>query len=218
MTRFLVTIPAKMGYKPRNNRFRKSEDKSMFPVKSRGVGSFFAVLILMTVFLFFPQQAAFCSRIIVPQKACAANLRVLQGAMELYQMDTNRKPLSADETGLVKLLNDSGMIKSPLKCHGPNYLVYSFSVMKFIFGPSGPSTRTISVPVTGGVLEYRLKEGPEGLIPYCTAHGTVEEVEAQDKIFTREEEKRTMAYIGFLALVFVLAIVSLFIRRAAKKQ
>ncbi len=190
----------------------------MFPAKSQGIGSFFAVLILMTAFLFFPQQAAFCSRIIVPQKVCAANLRVLQGAMEMYQMDTNLKPLSADETRLVQLMIDSGMIKSPLKCHGPNYLVYSFSIMKLIFGPSGPSTKTIPVPVKGGALEYRLKEGPGGLVPYCTAHGTVEEVEAQDKIYTREEERRTMAYIGFLVLIFVRGIVSLFIRRAAKKQ
>ncbi len=117
------------------------------------------------------------------QNACLANLRVLQGAVEMHDMDSTT-PLPVDSPGLLDELRRGDYLKYPAVCPGP---VFTFGttrgnpgIMERLF----PDAFLVTVP-GASTPEYRLDAS--GSV-YCTFHGSI------DTIPARAEAARERAY------------------------
>jgi hypothetical protein len=67
-------------------------------------------------------------KIVAPDKACAANQRVLMGALEMYFMDNEFAPLASDSETVIKMLVDQQYLKAAPVC--PNKGKYIFTLVE----------------------------------------------------------------------------------------
>lgn len=111
------------------------------------VGLFIAVIVLA---IFIPMTGRSGSRVRARVRACMANMRVLQGAVEMYNMD-NQKMISEFDENTLELLVSGKYLKSRPIC------------------PGSPS----------GVYRSNGDLTKEGVIS-CSVHGTVENPVEQD--------------------------------------
>lgn len=105
------------------------------------------------------------------QNICMSNLRVLQGAAEMYAMDSTT-PLPVDSPTLQGELRRGDYLKQPVACPGP---VFTFGTTRGYPGVMErlvPGAFVVRDPLAS-TPEYRLD--PSGTV-FCTFHGTVDTI------------------------------------------
>jgi competence protein ComGC len=127
------------------------------------------------------------------QKACAANLRIIEGAIEMYEIDG--KPVTdLLNKDYLQVLLDEGYLKSKLQgCPGAYLLVPGVLWGKKLIDLPGSDTRP----------EYRLRQNAAGRYEvFCTAHGNFEELKKLEGEYTARYRKTTgFAAIGLMFLL-----------------
>ncbi|PKL49516.1 MAG: hypothetical protein CVV42_05910 [Candidatus Riflebacteria bacterium HGW-Riflebacteria-2] len=66
-------------------------------------------------------------KIVAPDKACAANQRVLMGALEMYFMDNEFAPLSSDSETVIKMLVDQKYLKTGPVCENKGKYIFTLA-------------------------------------------------------------------------------------------
>jgi hypothetical protein len=132
------------------------------------------VILFSLVLIFFQHSLQASTQ---RQNACAANMRVIQGAVEMYNLDHGVSPLPIDSGKLLGILVSENYLKSFVLCPGPKY---TFGTTR---GPSGimevwfPEAFFVEDPAFTSP-EYRIN-ALENV--FCTFHGEIDEIPVRAK-------------------------------------
>ncbi len=127
------------------------------------------------------------------QKACVANLRIIEGAIEMYEMD-EKSVADLFKKDYLKVFLDEGYLKSKLQgCPGAYLLIPGV-----LWG-----NKMIDLPGHGSRPEYRLRKNAGGKYEvFCTAHGNFEELKKLEVEYTARYRRTTgFAAIGLMFLL-----------------
>ncbi len=150
-------------------------------------GSSLSFLLLISILLMQPETAT-ATRRTTPAglaKACAANMRVLLGAVEMYNMDKPVKLDMVDEKVIARLVRES-YLKMPLSRPDPGC---SYSGRDLVRSTN-----------------------PDECIR-CVVHGTVADVQKFASEYYQSEKMKTIIVIGTIAAVILFGLIMVFTGR-----
>lgn len=131
-----------------------------------------------------------------PQGRCAANLKVLADAIEMYELDTSSRLESFDE-GTIALLRQGRYLGGDLHCPGALYGYWRTRGGPTWFERQVPSWYRAEIPLAGP-LEYR--RAADGTIS-CSAHGAAEGFRERAERARPRQPDILMAGLGGLLLL-----------------
>ncbi len=163
---------------------------------------FLLVLFLLLLFT----HAAYARREMAGQNACVSNLRVIQGAIEMYELD-DKSVADILKKDYIKVFVDEGYLKSKQDCPGAYLLIPGI-----LWGQ-----KLINLPVSGSSLEYRIRKNAAGKYEvFCSAHGSYEELNKSVVEYT-DRYRRTTGFVGIGLMILLISGIFAYLKVTARQ-